>query len=123
MGTHKIPLADEVKERCRDFRQEPTEAERKLWAYIKNRQLCGIKFRRQHPLDRYILDFYCEDAKLCIELDGSEHLDPEQAQYDMERTQYLHDHSIRVIRFWNSDVLTNINLVLDAIVKEVNPSD
>jgi 5-methyltetrahydrofolate--homocysteine methyltransferase len=113
------PLPAPVKSRCRSFRQQPTVAEQKLWARLRDRQVDGFKFRRQHPVDRYVLDFYCKEAELCIEIDGSGHLDPEQIQNDQERTQFLKDHGIRIIRFWNDDILNHIDLVLDTILKEI----
>jgi very-short-patch-repair endonuclease len=122
MVPHRPPLSEIVKDRCREFRHQPTVAEEKLWAYLKNRQLCGLKFRRQHPFLGYILDFYCKEVNLCIELDGSGHLEHDQVEYDLERTRYLEEQGIHVVRFMNSDVLAHIDLVLDQIMKEINPS-
>ncbi len=122
MIPHKPPLNKEILKRCRESRQEPTAAEERLWAFLKNRQLCGLKFRRQHPLEGYVLDFYCKEANLCVELDGSGHLDPDQEKYDQERTHSLQALGIRVIRFWNNDVFTHIDIVLDEIVKAATPS-
>jgi very-short-patch-repair endonuclease len=83
------PLTNEVKARCRNFRKEPTVAENILWRHLRDRRMGGAKFRRQHPVGPYTLDFYCKEVQLGIELDGSGHLDPEQAQYDQERTNTL----------------------------------
>jgi predicted helicase len=83
---------------------------------LRNRQLAGYKFRRQHPLGRFVLDFYCHEAKLCVELDGGQHAEPAQADYDRERTVWLNREGIRVIRFWNTDVFNNIEGVLQSIL-------
>lgn len=95
-----------------ELRKEPTPAERKLWAVIRNDQL-GVSFRRQHAIGIYIPDFACIEKKLIIELDGSQHL--EQEEYDKERTKYLELQGYKVIRFWNSDVMNNIEGVILAI--------
>ncbi len=96
-----------------ELRKEPTPAERKLWAIIRNDQL-GVSFRRQHAIGKYIPDFVCIEKKLIIELDGSQHL--EQEEYDNERTKYLESLGYKVIRFWNNDVMNNIDGVILAIL-------
>ena len=96
-----------------ELRKEPTPAERKLWALIRNDQL-GVNFRRQHAVGNYIPDFVCIQKKLIIELDGSQHL--EQEEYDMERTKYLESQGYQVIRFWNNDVMNNIEGVILTIM-------
>ena len=95
-----------------ELRKEPTPAERKLWAIIRNDQL-GVNFRRQHAVGNYIPDFVCVQKKLIIELDGSQHL--EQEEYDEERTKYLNSLGYKVIRFWNNEVTNNIDGVILAI--------
>ena len=99
-----------------ELRKEPTPAERKLWALIRNDQL-GVNFRRQHAVGKYIPDFVCVQKKLIIELDGSQHL--EQEEYDQERTKYLEALGYKVIRFWNNDVMNNIDGVILAIIYAV----
>ena len=96
-----------------ELRKEPTPAERKLWAVIRNDQL-GVNFRRQHAIGNYIPDFVCIEKKLIIELDGSQHL--EQEEYDKERTKYLESKDYKVIRFWNNEVMNNIEGVILAII-------
>jgi very-short-patch-repair endonuclease len=96
-----------------ELRKEPTPAERKLWALIRNDQL-GVNFRRQHAICNYIPDFVCIEKKLIIELDGSQYL--EQEECDEERTKYLKSLGYRVIRFWNNDVIKNIDSVILAII-------
>lgn len=99
--------------RAIELRKDPTPAERKLWSAIHNDQL-GVNFRRQHAIGNYIPDFVCIEKKLIIELDGSQHL--EQEEYDQERTKYLESLGYRVIRFWNNDVINNIDGVILAII-------
>jgi len=95
--------------RAIELRQELTPAEHKLWAQLRNDQL-GANFRRQHAIGNYIPDFVCIQKKLIIELDGGQHL--EQAEYDAERTKYLESKGYKVIRFWNNDVMNDINAVI-----------
>lgn len=96
-----------------ELRKELTPAERKLWALIRNDQL-GVNFRRQHAVGNYIPDFVCIEKKLILELDGSQHL--EQQEYDQERTKYLESLGYKVIRFWNNDVMNNMDGVILAIL-------
>jgi very-short-patch-repair endonuclease len=100
---------------CRAMRTDPTRAEDKLWKGLRNRQLVGMKFRRQHFLGPYIVDFYCHEASLAIELDGSGHQDMDQADYDQIRSMELEGMGVKVIRFWNQEVVNNLEGVLDAI--------
>ncbi len=95
------------------LRKEPTPAERKLWAYLRGDKLNGINFRRQHAIGNYIPDFVSIKKKLIIELDGSQHLD--QAEYDAERSKYFESLGYTVIRFWNSDVMNDMNGTIRAI--------
>jgi len=93
---HRILPA--ILQRSRDFRHPLTPTENKVWQAVRRRQL-GFKFRRQHPIDRFIADFYCAEAKLVIEIDGDSHAPPDQAEYDAERTRWLEERGYRVIRF------------------------
>ena len=93
---HRILPA--ILQRSRDFRHPLTPTENKVWQAVRRRQL-GFKFRRQHPIDRFIVDFYCAEAKLVIEIDGDSHAPPDQAEYDAERTRWLEERGYRVIRF------------------------
>ena len=101
-------------DRARGLRQAMTDAEQKLWYYLRNRQLDGHKFRRQHEIDHYIVDFVCMDAMLVVELDGGQHA--EQQEYDERRTHYLQRKGYRVLRFWNNEALTKIESVLEVIL-------
>lgn len=96
------------------LRKDSTPAERKLWARLRNDQM-EVNFRRQHAIGQYISDFCSPKEKLIIELDGSQHL--EQEEYDSERTEYQESQGYKVIRFWNNDVLNNIEGVILAIIR------
>jgi len=98
------------------LRKVSTPAERKLWPRIRNDQL-GVTFRRQHAVGKYIPDFCSPKAKLIIEMDGSGHLD--QQEYDEERTKYFESIGYRVIRFWNKDVMKDIENVIRAIIRAI----
>jgi very-short-patch-repair endonuclease len=87
-----------------------TDAERKLWYYLRASRFQGWKFRRQVPLGRYVADFLCEEARLIVEVDGGQHA--ERIEHDSARTQWLEAQGYAVIRYWNNDVLTNIEGVL-----------
>jgi len=99
----------------RELRQESTEAEKLLWAELRNRKLNGLKFRRQHPLDKFIVDFYCNERKLVIELDGSVHDKKINKEYDDARTAMLAGLNIIVLRFKNEDVTSNLKGVIGKI--------
>jgi len=101
-------------DRARGLRQTMTDAERGLWRYARNRQLSGFRFRRQHEIDRYIVDFVCTGAWLIVELDGGQHVD--QVEYDARRTQRLKVMGYRVLRFWNNGVMVNIEGVLEVVM-------
>jgi very-short-patch-repair endonuclease len=109
-------LPEELKERVRELRQNATDAEQLMWKILRNRGFHDAKFRRQHPKEGFILDFYCHEAKLCVELDGSQHNEDEQVKYDEERTKILFERKgIKVIRFWNSDILNKTDDVLNEL--------
>jgi very-short-patch-repair endonuclease len=98
---------------ARALRKDPTDAERHLWNYLRARRFDGFKFRRQRPFGRYVLDFVCLEARIAIELDGSQHA--EQLAYDERRDAFIRSYGIRVLRFWNSDVLSKTETVLETI--------
>jgi very-short-patch-repair endonuclease len=103
-----------IMQRAGELRKESTPAERKLWAYLREDKL-GVNFRRQHAIGKYIPDFVCIQKKLIIELDGSAHL--EQEEYDEERTTTLNSLGFKVIRFWNNDVMKNMDGVILVIIQ------
>ncbi len=99
--------------RAKELRRNQTESEAKLWAYLRGKRLDGVKFRRQHAIGNYIVDFCAPRRKLIVELDGSGHLDREE--YDARRTEFLESLGYKVLRIWNSDVSNNINDVIREI--------
>ena len=103
--------------KAKDLRKTETEAEKLLWEKLKNNQLGGFKFRRQHPISLYIADFYCHRLKLIIEIDGGYHFTKEQIQKDEERTKILEFNGVNVIRFSNDEVLNSLEKVLNEIEK------
>ncbi len=105
-----------IRNRAVELRSERTPAERKLWSRLRDQKLGGFRFRQQHPVDRYILDFYYPSTHLAVELDGDSHV--EQEQYDQDRTDWLIRNGYRVMRFPNSDVHEHIESVLEAILNE-----
>ncbi len=107
-----------IKTFSRKLRKDMTDAEKHLWRRIRMQQL-GVKFRRQHPAGSYILDFACVELKLALELDGSQHA--EIKQIDAERTSWLNAKGWQVLRFWNNDVLQNIDGVLGVISNHIRP--
>jgi very-short-patch-repair endonuclease len=114
-----------LKQRRKDLRHNQTEAEKTLWAHLQNRQLYRMKFFRQYSVGPYVLDFYCAAMKLAIELDGGQHNQCESREYDAVRSEYLKEQGIDVMRFWNHEVLIDINSILNRIVERVdqdNPS-
>jgi very-short-patch-repair endonuclease len=100
---------------AKKLRDNATEAEEKLWLAVKNNQIEGFKFRRQHPLSFYIADFYCHALKLVIEIDGGYHLTEEQQLLDEERTKNIEFQGLKVIRFTNEEVLAQLPEVIDKI--------
>ncbi|MBN2118617.1 MAG: endonuclease domain-containing protein [Anaerolineales bacterium] len=110
---HPVILA-----RAREMRHPQTLAETTLWHVLRNRQT-GFKFRRQHPIERFIVDFYCAEAKLLIEVDGESHLELSQEEYDQARTEYLEELGYKVIRFTNNDVRSNIDAVANKILQTI----
>ena len=107
-------LSSPFHERARRLRHDQPEAERKLWAHVRNRQVGGAKFRRQHFIRPFIVDFCCPEQRLIVELDGGQHA--VHAEADQRRTAFLAAQGYRVLRFWNHEVLTNIEAVLERIV-------
>jgi very-short-patch-repair endonuclease len=96
----------------RRLRRNATMAEQRLWTRVRSRSLCGMKFVRQEPIGPYIVDLVCREQRLIIEVDGGQHAD---SQRDAVRDQWLCDHRYRVLRFWNNDVIRNIDGVLETI--------
>ena len=104
-----------VRVRAKALRKVHTPAEQMLWRVLRDRSVNGLKFRRQHPLDGFVLDFFCPDARLCVELDGGIH--DEQHERDAERTAQLEARGLRVVRFRNEEVEENMPAVLRCIAR------
>jgi very-short-patch-repair endonuclease len=100
---------------AKNLRENVTKAEESLWIELRNNQLEGYKFRRQHPLSIYIVDFYCHKLKLVIEVDGVYHQTEEQKKLDAERTSAIAFQGLKVLRFINEDVISNVSIVLNKI--------
>ena len=113
-----------IKSKRRKLRNNMPEPERRLWFYLRNRQIKETRFRRQCSIGPYIVDFYSFDKKLCIEVDGESHFDSEQARiYDLQRQRYLASHGIRVIRFNNLQIMNEIEfciLNIEQIIDEIH---
>ena len=106
---------------ARSFRKGATDAESRLWSELRNRQLVGFKFRRKQPLGSRIADFYCAEAKLAIEIDGSGHSYRLKREDDLDREIELYEKGVRVLRFSNSDVFENLDGVLNFIIYTIDP--
>jgi len=109
-----------LKWKRKELRNNATKAEKVLWQELKHSYTSSRKFRRQHSIGNYILDFYCPEAKLCIELDGSQHEEKNQKEHDEIRTKYLDDLGIVTIRFKNEEVLLELEKVIKEIEKLLN---
>jgi len=107
-----------LKERRRELRQNSTKTEGILWWYLRDKKL-GVKFKRQHSIGGYILDFYCSDKKLIIELDGGIHNTKEAKEYDEVRDKYFRELGYKTVRFLNSEVEKDIEKVLDKIKQDI----
>jgi very-short-patch-repair endonuclease len=105
-----------IRDRARELRRTQTPAEKRLWANLRDRQLGGFKFRRQYPIGRFVVDFYCASRRLVIEVDGDSHA--EQVAYDSARSEWLGGRGYRVVRFSNREVDRELDAVLEAILVE-----
>ncbi|MES2004742.1 MAG: endonuclease domain-containing protein [Bacteroidota bacterium] len=117
MRNRRIHNRPELKTFRKKLRNNGTSAEATLWGYLKQRQLCGRKFRRQHSIGNYIVDFYCPEEQLVIELDGEDHFWEESVRTDHHRTVYLNKLGIKVIRLENKWVFEDIDFVLTEVQK------
>lgn len=108
-------VSPELQEIARQFRREPTPAELRLWEALRGRRLHGLRWRFQHPVGTFVLDFYCPACKLVIEVDGSIHNLPAVLERDEERQRLLEAYGYRVLRFRNEQVETNLSQVLDEV--------
>ena len=116
MGRERIYNATEITPQRKDLRNSPTDAEIVLWARLQRKQLNGKKFRRQASIGPYIVDFYCPEYRVIVELDGAGHHTEDGAKHDERRTEYLEKRGLRVLRFENKEVLENLRDVLQTIL-------
>jgi very-short-patch-repair endonuclease len=110
-----MPASEKMRNHARDLRRQQTEVELRLWSRLRDRQLCGAKFRRQHPIGPYIVDFCCPERALIVEVDGGQHA--EGSTGDQRRTNFLEANGFHVVRFWNNEVLEQTDAVLEEIVR------
>ncbi|WP_343122566.1 endonuclease domain-containing protein [Arenimonas oryziterrae] len=107
-------------QRERELRRSQTDAEARFWFHVRDRRLAGAKFRRQHAIGPFIVDFVCIEYALIVELDGSQHI--EQCAYDERRSEFLRRRGYRVLRFWNDDVLLRMEIVLECVLVALTPA-
>ncbi len=105
--------------KCRNLRKNQTDTERKLWSILRNRQLAGIKFRRQFPVGKYIVDFYAPEYRLAIEADGGQHYEDKGKQRDDLRTRELSNLGVQILRFSNLEILNNLEGVCEIVLKTI----
>lgn len=117
-----LPYNSNLKPFARELRKNATDAEKKLWSKIRMRQLSGYQFYRQKIIGDYIVDFFCPRARLVIEVDGGQHYHDEVAEADRLKDEYLKSCGLRVLRFTNIDVLTNIEGVVQRIIENMSAS-
>lgn len=111
-----------MKEIRRDLRHSLTPAEATLWKWLQGSKIAGEKFRRQHSIGNYVVDFYCPECKLAIELDGMKHFNPAAFDYDTRRTEFLRQYNIRVLRFENRSIFEHPDGVLEQIRRHLTTS-
>ncbi len=122
-GGRVIHNKPRLRSRRKELRNNPTQAETQLWGVLQHSSLEGFKFRRQHSVGYYILDFYCSSERLAIELDGDSHFTDDGVTYDIERTRFLNALNIRVLRFTNTEVCNCLEAVCERMLSEIrNPS-
>jgi len=112
-------MSTKLTEFARKLREDSTDAERLFWSRVRAHRLYGFKFKRQQPVGPYIVDFVCAERSLIVELDGGQHADSDT---DRTRDDWLANQGYRVLRFWNNDVLTNMDGVIETIMKYLTPS-
>ncbi len=120
MGVKVKQYKKDLQGTARRLRKEQTDTEKYLWNYLRNEQIIGFKFRRQQPIGKYIVDFINFEKKLIIEADGGQHAI--QRKQDIIRDTYLEKEGFRVLRFWDNEVLTNIEGVIEVIINNLSPS-
>lgn len=112
----------DIKSSALAMRKRPTRAEMMLWQYLRGKRMRGCRFRRQQPIDRFIVDFYCRQAQLVVEIDGPSHQSNEAREYDEQRTRFLNEFGLSVLRFSNEQVIYDTDTVLNTISEHL-PSE
>ena len=110
---------EDIKKIAKTLRKNSTIQEKRLWNLLKNRQFHNLKFKRQSPIGKYVVDFICHERKLIIELDGGQHNENKNIENDIERTNFLESLGFKVIRFWNNNIYKNIDGVITEIEKHI----
>ncbi|MEQ1717803.1 MAG: endonuclease domain-containing protein [Hyphomicrobium sp.] len=108
-------------ERARELRKTMSTPERKLWRALSNRQAGDLRFRRQHPIGPYVVDFVCLERRLVIEVDGGQHGEAAQMAHDVRRSAWLQSEGFAVLRFWSNDVMRDCDGVVEAILRAASP--
>lgn len=116
-GSQRFNRTPAATARARRLRSRMTDAETKLWQAVRRDKLCGLNFRRQHPIGNYVLDFYCPQIRLAVEVDGGQH--SESQTRDERRTRILNQKGILVVRYWNNEVLGNFEGVLAHLTQNI----
>ena len=116
----KAPLPEHILCYARSLRKNQTDAEHLIWFLLRGRRFADKKFRRQYPIGNFILDFYCHEIKLAVELDGGQHNEDMNDHYDTARTEWLKQQGIHVVRYWNHDVLQRTEIVLQSLWDEIH---
>ena len=111
-----------IHKQARDLRKRETKTEKILWNILSNKKL-GVKFRRQHPINQFIADFYCHELKLVIEVDGEFHLQKDKIEYDAMRTSIFNNFGIQVYRFTNQEILEDSHEILSSLLKLINKNN
>jgi very-short-patch-repair endonuclease len=117
MSSNKSSMQNTLLINARHLRKNLTDAEMKLWQILRRRYMGNYRFRKQVPMGNYICDFACHEARLIIEIDGGQHAD--NVKYDNQRTAWLEQQGYRVLRFWNTEVLTNFDGVAEVVLREL----
>ncbi len=112
-----------LKRRRQELRVHQTDAEKTFWEKVRSRRFYGLKFIRQYSAGPYILDFYCPKAGLAVELDGGQHTEEGSREYDAARSEYLREHRIEVVRFWNHEVMQDMEGVLNRLTSVITSPD
>jgi very-short-patch-repair endonuclease len=120
-GRVRGAVRESPRDYARGLRRRQTDAERRLWARLRDRRLLGGKFARQVPIGPYVIDFCCREQKLVVELDGGQHAI--RTAYDAKRTAFLEEQGYRVLRFWDNDALGNTDGMLERIAQTLSPTD